>query len=451
MDTTDFEDVLREACGEAGTDADNLAQPEFMAWRRFANRRLDVAWRYHYWPELGRCEQRFYRLPYDPSRAYAAAIAGLDNSANEVWWPLTGQYFVALTTVPVAVTLTLENDSRDPIVWNATTSAGVTTQYPQAATGPVIQLSGVYTGLYFTVTGTGDIGAPVTGNNIWDGDTLENTPISPLGTPPTDAGGNINLNFWAATSQYAIQPCVTGTSYDCVAYQVAAQNQPPFNLTATYTQGQRVWYMGNIYQLFALTATGILPTDPTSWGLIPPFDAYVPFEQTGFTPFTVVEGVFSANPRTTTRGNTLNYFLSERGVQVMTAIPYAWIQFRLRCPKLNGDMFRSDTAYPAGAGMYFINTATPGNFYTARVTTSAGDTPETAPAKWCVVKLPRIFHRYLVLGMAADWEKDLTGANLGARSAAVTADQIAQAELDDVKSLYVGQMGQRVKTEVQTR
>ena len=375
MDTTDFEEVLREACGEVGTDADNVTQQEFAAWRRFANRRLDQAWRHHTWPDLGRVEQRFFRLPYNAAQTYVAATPGEDASASEVWWALTGQYFLALTNVPA-------------------------------------------------------------------------------NTPPTDGNGNIDLAHWAVTQQYSIQPDPTGTAYYWPSnppYPTPMVNQPPFDPTVTYVQGQRVQYAGNVYQLFALTATGDLPTDPANWGYIAPFDAYVPYEQLGQTAFTVVENCYSANPRTTTRGNIINYFLSERGVQVSTPIAFAWIQFRVRCPKLNGQIFNAGTAYTVGSPMYYASANVPGNFYTAVVTTTAGDTPETAPAKWAVIEIPRIFHRFLVIGMAADWEKDLTGQTEQGKSASLAAQQIAAGELDDVKSLYVGQMGQRLKTEITTR
>lgn len=446
FEVTNFEDVLREAAGEAGQDADNIGQPEWLAWRRFANRRLDAAWRYHFWPFLRRCELRFYRLAYDAGQIYAAQA--------EVYWPLTGQYFTALQVV-----------------------------------------------------------LP--------------------GANPTDSSGNINLNYWALTAQYAIQP---DPLLDNLGQP--GQNLLPFDLTVTYAQGQRVAYIGNVYQFYglpqmvlanaagngtysyvglvngrpsyqvasnqsiywdsrrwvvtypsnfpggfasdsnvatpdlakgwyslgddsansltitaqtSLSVTGILPTDSLCWGVVNAFDSYVAYEQTGFTPFTIVEGAFSSNPATTTRGNELNWWLSENGVQVATQISYAWIQFRLRSPILNGNLFRADTVYQAGTQIYYSSATAPGNFYTANNATNAGDTPESVPASWSVVALPRMFHRYLVLGMAADWERFEGEDEPNGLQTAMSLDALAQNELDDIKTLYVGQMGQRIKTQVQTR
>jgi hypothetical protein len=350
FETTNFEDVLREACGEAGQDADNIGQPEFMAWRRFAARRLDIVWRFHFWPFLQRCEQRYYRAAYDAAQTYTAQA--------EVYWPLTGQYFTALQAVPVS-----QN--------------------------------------------------------------------------PTDSSGTVNLAYWALTAQYSQQSDLAEAT--------------AFSATTTYTQGARVNYIGNIYQLFTVSSTGNLPTDTANWGIINPFNAYVAYEQTGQTPFSIVEGAWSANPAVSTRGNELNWWLSADGVQIATPISYAWVQFRLRSPKLNGNLFRADIAYTASAQMYYSSAATPGNFYTAATATSAGDTPDSAPDKWTAVALPRAFHRYLVLGMAADWEKFEGEDEPNGLQTAMALDALAQAELDDTKSLFVGQMGQRIKTQIRTR
>lgn len=359
METTDFEDVLREACEEVSLDPENLSAQDFRAMRRYARKRLEMAWEYHFWPVLGRVEQRFYRPNWSAVTTYGAATAGQDNSANEVFWPQTQQYFQSL----------------------------------------------------------------VAGN---------------LNNPPTDDLGNVDNAHWAIT--YA----------NCWPSNAAES----FDSTATYVQTDQVCYAGNWYQLYvAGPVTGVLPTDATQWGLLVAFDAYVDYEQAGLTALGIVAAAWSANPRTTTRGNELNWNLSERGVQILTPHPYAWIDYRIRCPKLSGELFAGDKAYASGATMYYSSDATPGNFYTANQATAAGDSPDTASAKWDVVQLPRIFHKYLVLGIAADWAKNnlraAEGSPAGAEAQLLLG--LAQAALDDQKSLLVGQQSQRVKTVVRTR
>jgi hypothetical protein len=374
METTNFEDVLREAAAEAGVDPENPSAAEFLNWRRFATKRLDVAWRYHFWPDLGRCEQRYYRQPYNAAGMYSGAVIGQDNSANEVWWPLTGLYYVALTTVKV-------------------------------------------------------------------------------NTPPTDANGKVDAAHWAVTAQFSQTP-----SPSQYPYEVPASVVSDYDPTVTYTQGAQVNYQGWVYQLFAVSATGVAPTDPTAWGYVPAFDAYVGYEQAGQTAFSVVEEVFTANPRTTTRGTVANWCLSERGIQVLSAVAWVWVQYRIRSTKLTGTTWSSTTTYNAGNQVYYSSAiggttnGTPGNFYTVNAGgTLAGQNPDNTPNSFTVVAIPRIFHRYLVLGMAADWAKYIVGTNPEAEQQSEMLQELAVAELDDVKSLFVAQMGQRVKTQVRTR
>jgi hypothetical protein len=249
------------------------------------------------------------------------------------------------------------------------------------------------------------------------------------GTAPADALGNVQSTYWAEAE----------TSYSA----------DTFSLTGTYVQTNRVQYGDQIYQLFvAGPVTGALPTDATQWALLTPFDKYVPYEQTGRTALGLVTAAWSANPKTTTRGNELNWTLSENGVQILTPINFAWLEYRIRCPKLAGDIYDATASYALGAPIYFSSAATPGNFYTAVTNNLPSFSPDTSPGTWGIVQLPRIFHKYLVHGVAADW---LRGP--GGGSADDVAEQMALAEgaLEDQKSLLVGQQSQRVKTVVRTR
>lgn len=342
METTDFEDVLREAAAEVTTlDADNLDATEFATIRRFAKKRLEWCWQYHFWPDLGRVEQRFYRAAWNSGTAYSAT--------NEVYYQPTQKYYQAL----------------------------------QASTNQA----------------------------------------------PADSAGDTNLDYW--------EECARSYAADT------------YSASGSYVQADRVSYGDNVYQLYvAGPVSGVLPTDTTKWAVLTPFDQYVSYTQTGETEIGVVMAAWDSNPRTSTRGNELNWFLSENGVQVSSPIAFAWVEYRLRCPKLSGDTFDSTATYASGDQIYFSSTATPGNFYTANTGTSAGDSPDSAPGKWDVVQIPRIFHKPLVHAIAADW---LRGPGGGAPEDYAALLAIAQGALDDQKSLLTGQQSQRVKTVVRTR
>ena len=101
MDTTDFEDVLREACEEVSQDPENLSAQDFRALRRSARKRLEVAWEYHPWPILSLMEQRFFRMPWNSGTTYGQASVNTfgqlaDNSANEVFYAPTQLYYQSI-------------------------------------------------------------------------------------------------------------------------------------------------------------------------------------------------------------------------------------------------------------------------------------------------------------------------------------------------------------------
>jgi hypothetical protein len=346
METTDFADILTEAAAEVtALDPDNLAVEEFRYIRRAAKKRLEVCWEYHYWPDLDRMEQRFYRADWDAGTAYGAGLIGA-----EVYYPPTQKYYQALQ--------------------NSTNQA------------------------------------------------------------PADSLGNTNMAYWALSARF----------YAASQWSAAVQ----------YAQGQMVQYGDNVYMAFtSAPPIGNLPTDTTNWGILQPFDQYIAYEQTGKTPFTVVNAAWNVNPRTSTRGRELNWSLSEHGLQISSNIAFAWVDYRIRCPKLSGENFDATVAYPANAQIYFSSATTPGNFYTNVLggPTTPGWSPENTLV-WDLVQIPRIFHKYLVHSVAADW---IRGPGGGAPEDAQTQLAVAEQALEDMKTLLVMQQSQHVRTVVQTR
>lgn len=88
MRTVDYSTLLGETATECGLDPDNIATAEFTALRGYHNKRLQTAWEYHYWPDLMRCEQRWFRPDWDSATAFTATL--------ERYYPLTGKYYQAL-------------------------------------------------------------------------------------------------------------------------------------------------------------------------------------------------------------------------------------------------------------------------------------------------------------------------------------------------------------------
>lgn len=342
METTDFADIMAEVAEQATTlDPDNIDTSEFNAIRRSTNRRLQTAWEYHFWPELGRLEQRFYRAAWSSATAYTATA--------EVYYAPTQTYYQAL----------------------------------QASTNQA----------------------------------------------PANAAGVTNLLYWEETER----------SY--------AAND--YSASANYLQGNRVTYGDNVYQLFvAGPVTAVLPTDATKWGVLTPFDQYISYTQTGKPAVGVVAAAWNLNPRTSTRATELNWFLTEAGVQINSAINFAWLDYRVRCPRLTGALWDATLSYAEGDQIYYTSTSTPANFFTANGATTPGDSPDLTPALWDVVELPLLFHEYLVHAVAGDW---ITGPGGGSAADAAVQLSLAEGVLEDQKSLLVGQQSQRIKTVVRTR
>lgn len=331
MRTCDYQDVLRGSAALAGMTLDYLGASEFALLRTFHDRRLQIAWEIHRWPELCPVEQRQFRASYDEtgSTVYAAGAQVLD--------PVTQMYFQSL----------------------------------------------------------------VAGN-----------------TQPPTVNGVENSAYWA----------VCATSYTANA----------FDPTAIYQIGNQVQNLLdlNFYQRTVFTGGAEPVWTPANWGLLTPFERNVAFNQ----PWAAnvigeILGAWDKNPRITTKLVKLPFVLDQDGAQFVqlrntfnygwnpasTNFSYVWLLYRLQRPLLTGNAFSPTQVYTSGQQMYYVNLAGSGNFWTANTTTTAGDTPDSAPSEWTVVQIPYIFRQYLIEAGYADWltanEKDSQAAEGRALSA----------------------------------
>jgi len=248
--------------------------------------------------------------------------------------------------------------------------------------------------------------------------------------PPADAAGVTDLAYWA----------------DCVGL-ISAND---YNSATAYVAGSQVAYEGKFYQAHT-AGTNHLPTDPSYWGELLPFNQYVAYDQAaqqygGTAPVGLgtVLAVSTADPRLSTRLSAVTWFLSSDGVQVYTGSS-VWIAHRLRCPVLRGAVFDATSVYAVGRQVYFSSTTgpTPGNFYDVVTLTTAGQTPLTHAAKFSLVQIPRIFDRYLQQAAFADWLKSEDNTELG-----LMEGESALALLSDQQQLLHGQQGQSKRTVV---
>lgn len=91
MLTVDFIDILEGWAGLAGVDPAEVPAVEFGNVRGYVSRRLATAWEFDDWPEIRRCEKRYFRPVYSGSTTYSAGV--------EVYYPATGKYYQTLATI----------------------------------------------------------------------------------------------------------------------------------------------------------------------------------------------------------------------------------------------------------------------------------------------------------------------------------------------------------------
>lgn len=268
------------------------------------------------------------------------------------------------------------------------------------------------------------------------------------GTEVYDTLSNAYFQALRASTGQAPSSSSGGGSIENSAYWCQCQgvySASNYAAAAAYAVGQKVFYptTRRYYQCHT-ASTGNAPTDTGYWGVLTPFDPYLALEQAGETVIGHVYALTDVDPRVNPRSREIPFRLSHRGVQVPSATPVVWVNFRLRCPALSGFQWDSDTAYTAGQQV-FATVDGVLNFYTATETTVEGDSPETAPDSWALVEIPAQFRDYLIYGAAADYM--LLQAQVDKATAfGVAADRA----LSDETDILYRQQGQTQPLRVQT-
>jgi hypothetical protein len=105
----------------------------------------------------------------------------------------------------------------------------------------------------------------------------------------------------------------------------------------------------------------------------------------------------------------------QRIVLEKTTILEGWYYYRIKVPALTGEVYNPAVVYYAGSQCYFDSGSGTGtyipvvgkphtaNFYTCLDTASAGENPNTHPAKWKIEKIPYIFSQFMAWGACANW------------------------------------------------
>lgn len=200
---------------------------------------------------------------------------------------------------------------------------------------------------------------------------------------------------------------VTNTAYWAQAFTQPA-NATNYDATRDYNVGDQFFYPSTqkVYQCHTAASAGTLPTNTSYFGEVPRFDPYVAYEQTiNGVVQTKIGDVFlvtTDSTRISMKYREVRWQLSEDGIQFpagaarCAAPATVWVQFRERRPLLSGAVLDTTKAYATGAQVYFVPSVGNGNLYDCVTSASAGETPDSAPAKWSVVQIPLRFQGYLI-------------------------------------------------------
>lgn len=253
------------------------------------------------------------------------------------------------------------------------------------------------------------------------------------GEEPADADDVINDAYWAELG--------------------GAPSTAEWRASTDYAAGDRVLNPSDLLTYSCHTAhTSGATFDATKFGAVPEFIRDIDYTQSWETnTIGDVVNVWDRNPRTNQNAKPVEFEQEDDRVIVLEEVARPWLQYRLTVPRLFGDAYSSTATYYAGQQVYYNGSSGAsierGNFYDIVSTTTPGDTPISAAAKFRKVEIPVMFAPYLKQGAFADWVP-AEGEQAERR---VIEQARAQSLIEKEWVRVAGQMRQRRQMEVWTR
>lgn len=165
----------------------------------------------------------------------------------------------------------------------------------------------------------------------------------------------------------------------------------------TYAEDDEVWHAATAayYRCIDTTTTEEPSATPTDWEVLEMVDAYVAWEQTGEDEIGRFKEIWSENFRESRSAFKLKFELDDRGARLTeNSVPASvWVYFQVPCPNWIGADYSAGATYAVGTTRYYSGSADSadafyGDFWTTIAATTAGQNPETHPAKWAKVEVP---------------------------------------------------------------
>lgn len=182
----------------------------------------------------------------------------------------------------------------------------------------------------------------------------------------------------------------------------------------------------------ALSYAGDVTKGAYVWGALvqqaqntPVQDLTLYWNQLGENAIDAIYNIWPVSPFTNNYPPQFGYDITPLGIQVINGSPYTYsyyvngvaqnnlyaappnnpifIYYRQVCPSFTGDVFDTTLTYSVDQQVYFVNSASVGNFWKCIVATTAGQSPDTTPNSWQVIPLYTSFINYCTYMVLADW------------------------------------------------
>jgi len=169
--------------------------------------------------------------------------------------------------------------------------------------------------------------------------------------------------------------------------------------STAYTVGKIVLYLDDqrYYQCHTAHTSGET-FDSTKFGILTPFQRSIDYEQTGKTALGAVRYMWDSDPRVHDDTDPIPFDLRDSAVIVSGTATVVWVEFRKRFLEYVGAVYSASTAYASGVTIYY----TDGDYWRTTASTSAGQSPDSTPAKWERLDFPYIIKECVAQGAYAD-------------------------------------------------
>lgn len=294
MRAVDYSDILRGSAGLAGMNyvpGDSLSDigtPEFRLFRTYHDRRLQMAWEIHRWPEICPVEERQYRATYSAAENVTATTERYHIGSGKYYQALVAQTPATQAPATYAAGGWTEN-SAYWAVCAASYAANdwITGTVYTVTNGAATQVRDPLTGLFYQIHTAHTAGATLdttkmgllTAFNKYvayaqTGETAIGELFTASQRDPRIFTQNTAYRFWNSQDGFQF-----GQESPNVLWLYFRQRRPVlkgevFDATATYASGQQVYFVdslgvGNFWTANDTTSAGEDPEDtPAKWDVV---------------------------------------------------------------------------------------------------------------------------------------------------------------------------------------